>query len=100
MAVRRPARPVMDPSAGRSIEPVSQPASSTPVPRTPTTRITVDLSREDHRALRRTTEDMADELDRGRVPIQQVMAALAHRITVDQELRQSVIQDLRTHRSQ
>ena len=58
-------------------------------------RITVDVRRDDHRALKRTAEDMADELGVSRVPIQQVMAALAHQVTTDQQLRDAVTTYLR-----
>ena len=58
-------------------------------------RITVDVRRDDHRALKRTADAMADELGVSRVPIQQVMAALAHQVTTDQQLRNAVTKHLR-----
>ena len=38
---------------------------------------------------------LADELGVSRVPIQQVMAALAHQVTTDQQLRNAVTKYLR-----
>lgn len=83
-------------NAGRFLEETSPPPPAPPLTeKVPTIRVTVDLPRDDHRALKRSAEDIADELGVARVSLQQVMAALAHRVAEDQELRDYVTAYLR-----
>lgn len=82
-------------NAGRFLEETSAPLAPSSTEKVPTVRVTVDLPRDDHRALKRSAEDIADELGVARVSLQQVMAALAHRVAEDQDLREYVTLYLR-----
>lgn len=97
--------PTLDPTIGRDQPPVAAPAPVEPVrvrrrahlPRLsgPTSRVTIDVATDDHRALKRTADDIADALGIGSVAVGQVMAALAHQVSADASLRESVTAYLR-----
>lgn len=72
-----------------------------PVPRRPATvrtrpvRITVDLTPERHRALKRWARDTADDLEVTDVPLADVVRVLVRRLVEDDALAEAVRADLR-----
>jgi len=90
----------IDPTIGRDAEPDSTPVVRKRRPHLPpiagvTTRVTVDVPVDDHRALKRSVDEVADALGLTNVAVGRVMATLAHQVAHDTGLRDSVIAYLR-----
>lgn len=66
--------------------------------RTKPVRLTVDMTPELHRKLKRWAADAADEIEAADVPLAEVVRALVRRLAEDDQLAAQVLEDLRSLR--